>query len=717
MRKILIVVSILLIISCKSGKQESMTTQPTEAEKFVPLSYTEAYSKAEEILSGMTIDEKIEYIGGHNFFFIKGVEKYNLPRLYLADATQGVHLRKDMDGQLEKSTAFPAPICLTATWNTQLSFDYAQAIGEECRAGDIAVLLGPGMNIYRVSQNGRNFEYFGEDPFLAARFIEQYITGLQGTGTIATLKHFVCNNSDYFRRTSNSIVDERTLHEIYLPAFKAGVDAGAMAVMTSYNQVNGEWAGQSSYVINEVLRKKLGFKWLVMTDWWAIWDPEKAIKSGLDLDMPGHGRANKNDFKDFGNPFLRSNANRLLQEGKVSEDDIHQMAKHIIATSVAMRLDERPVKDTSYLQRFPQHSQVALQTAREGIVLLKNEDVLPLQSAKEQKILLTGEYIDKNAHGGGAADVVGYDVVTLQQALSEEFGSSLVVKEIPSDEEIESADILLLSVGTFDHEGWDSPFDLEEAVNDKIMHYAALNKKVVVIMNSGRGVGMSKWIDKVAAVLYCWYPGQIGNVALAEILSGKTNPSGKLPITIEKRFEDAPGYPYILEDVGFYKGWDNDFKIDLPIKNIEYDEGVLVGYRWYDTKNIAPLFHFGYGLSYTTFEVSDLVVSNGKISLSEPVRVKFKIKNTGSKDGAEVCQVYIHDVDASVERPNKELKGFEKIYIKAGEEREVSVELQSKDFAFYDTVSHSWKVEPGEFIIKVGNASNNLPLHANIIYE
>ncbi len=682
----------------------------------IPVSYEEASSKAETILAEMSLEEKIEFIGGHNFFFIKGVESHNLPRLYLVDSTQGVHLRTDLDSKLEVSTSFPAPIALTSSWNTELAYEYAQSIGEECKAGGIAVLLGPGVNMYRNSQNGRNFEYFGEDPFLAARLVENYICGMQNTGTIATLKHFMCNNTDYRRRTSNSIVDERTMHEIYLPAFKAGIDAGAMAVMTAYNQINGEWAGQSEYVINDILRTQLGFKWLVMTDWWSVWNPEKAIKSGLDLDMPGHGRKSPTDIEDFNNPFLRSNALSLIESGKVAPEDIHRMAKNIITTSLAMGLDKTNDDDLdALLALFPDHLAIALQTAREGIVLLKNENnILPLQALETNSVLLTGMFTHKNAFGGGAADVKGYDIETIHSALKNEFGRILNYKEKPSDKELSEASVVLLSIGTMDSEGWDSPFEVTDEVTELILHATSLNPNVVVIMNSGRGVGMTKWIDKIAGLLYCWYPGQIGNVALAEILSGNTNPSGKLPISIERRFEDSPAYPYIPEEEGFYEGWDKDFDLDRPIHNIEYNEGIFMGYRWYEKQEITPLFPFGFGLSYTKFAYSDIRLSKQTITDGETVAVHFTVENLGDVDGAEVCQLYINDNESSVPRPLKELKGFAKQLIPAGEKRDISIELQSRDFAFYDADIHDWKLEPGTFTIMIGSSSVDIQLQATI---
>ena len=718
MRKVihlLIAGLIILNFSCTKEKEQIVEKIDDFKAYEPPVSFKDAQKRADEILAGMTIEEKIEYIGGHNFFFVKGCEEYNIPRLYLSDATQGVHLRKNLDGQLERSTAFPCPISLASTWNTELTGEYSRAIGEECRAGDIAVLLGPGMNLYRISQNGRNFEYFGEDPYLAARMIENYVVGVQSTGTIATLKHFIANNTDFRRRTSNSIVSERTLHEIYLPAFKAGVDAGAMAVMTAYNQVNGEWAGQSAYVIDTLLRKELGFKWLVMSDWWSVWDPEKAIKSGLDIDMPGHGFDDNPTFKNLGNPFVRSNAKKLLDEGKVTEEDITRMARNVLSVSLAMELDKRPVKDSTLLEKFPEHKEIALQTAREGIVLLKNQDsILPILPDNSKKILLTGRFVEEIPMGGGSAAVEGYDKVNMLQAMKNEYEGQLSFVKEPSDEELKNADYIIVSVGTLDHEGWDSPFDMDNDLDDIVLKAVSLNSNVVVVVNSGRGIKMTDWNDKVQGLIYSWYPGQLGYVALTEIISGKTNPSAKLPITLEKQFEDSPGYPYIPEGEEFYESWDVDIDMTLPIYDIDYNEGVFVGYRWYEKENIEPLYPFGFGLSYTSYEYADLKLNKEEYDADDIISLEFTVKNTGKVAGAEIAQIYVQDIESSVARPLKELKGFTKVKLAQGEIQTVKLHLSLKDLAFYDEETKDWKTEPGEFNIFVGSASDQILLSKKI---
>ena len=673
-----------------------------------PIAYEEAKRKAVEIVNQLTLEEKISLIGGHNVFFTKGFEKFKVPAMYMSDATQGVNIRAELDDQLEKSVAFPSPIALASTWNKELAGAYAKSIGEECRAGEIAVLLGPGVNIYRISQNGRNFEYFGEDPYLAARMIEHYVVGMQSTGTIATLKHFIANNTDYKRRTSNSVVDKRALHEIYLPAFEAGINAGAMAVMTAYNLVNGEHAGQSKDVITGLLRKELGFKWLVMSDWWSVWDAEKVIKSGLDLDMPGEPRAEYPDYVKKPEFFIRNVAKSLIKAGKIAETDIDRMATNILATEISMGLLERPIKDATYFENFDDHIAIALQTGRESMVLLKNNEVLPIDKTEDVSILLTGEYSDKIPHGGGAAEVVGYDHVTMITALKEIYGDKVSYVENPTDDTLKTASHVIYSTGTFDSEGWDKSFDFPESVNQEIKHIASLNKQTIVIVSSGSGMNMSAWNEDIAGLIYSWYPGQIGFKGFAEIVAGITNPSGKLPITIEQKFDHSPGADYLPEGAQLYTGWDEDHKILDPIHDVVYKEGVFVGYRWYEYKAIEPLYAFGFGLSYTTYAYSNLTLAQTSIKAGETLQFKVDIKNTGQRDGQEIVQVYVRDIAASVPRPLKELKGFQKVSLKAGATKTVHFTLSDRDFAFWDNELESWKIEPGLFEILVGTASNNI---------
>jgi beta-glucosidase len=692
----------ILTVSCSTTKIEDKGIEP-----FVPpVSYQKAGEKADSLIALMTIDEKLEMIGGYNNFYIKGIKRFNLPDLYMSDATAGVHIRTTKDGNLlggtiKQSTAFPCPISLAATWDPPVAKEYAKSIGEECRAGGVAVILGPGMNNYRISQCGRNFEYFGEDPYLAARMIENYVVGMENTGTITTLKHFIGNNTEFMRRRSNSIISARELHEINMPAFEAGVNAGAMAVMTSYNLLDGEWCGQSKFVIDTLLRHYLGYKWLVMTDWWSVYNGKKVIKSGQDLEMPYS--------------MALADAKNLLDSGKVSEEDINGMVKKILQTCYAMDIYNRPQSDPKLLATFPEHKKTALNVAREGIVLLKNSnDILPIDTTRDLKILVTGKFVNVLARGGGSARVEGYDSTNMKQALEKQFGSQVKFVPHPDSMIIKDADIVILSTGTEDSEGWDRSFSLPESEESNIMRTVSINPNIIVVVNSGGGIKMTDWSDKVAAIVYAWYPGQNGNIALAEVLSGKTNPSGKLPISIEKKFEDSPGYPYLPKGAKLFTGWPGEKEAKYPLFDVHYNEGVFVGYRWYDSKKIEPLFPFGFGLSYTTFEYNNLKITPGTFNAGDNVLVSFEVKNTGKKAGAEVAEVYVNDEKSSVPRPEKELKGFKKVMLQPGESKKVEIVLNKRAFEFWDTKTNDWLEEPGAFKILVGSSSRDIILSGEV---
>ena len=693
-------IALLEFSSPMTGQSDTMKQDP-----FQTLSYESADKKADSILALMTTEEKISYISGDRSFFIRPIPRLDLAEVYMTDATQGVHIRekfRDVDlkkYQLEKSTAFPCPLCLAATWNSTLAKNYATAIGEECRGGGIGILLGPGVNTYRISQCGRNFEYFGEDPFLRSRLVEAYVTGVESTGTIATLKHFVANNTDFYRRKSNSVIDERTLHEIYLPPFKAGIDAGAHAVMTSYNLLNGEWCGESDYVINNLLRKQLGFRWLVMTDWWSVYDGEKLVKSGQDLEMP-----QADALKDV---------RTLLNDGKIKIEDINRMVKSILRTYCAMKLSDKK-KNLPGSALYDDHEAVALQTAREGIVLLKNDNyILPL--ARTQKnILLTGEYVERIATGGGSAEVKGFNQRSMLDALKAEFGERLVYEKNPGIDQIKSAEVVLCNVGTDDSEGWDRPFALPEEQEKRVLACVQNNPNTIVIVTSGSGIRMTGWHANVRAILYAWYGGQTGNKALAEILSGEINPSGKLPITIEKDFKDSPGYGYIPAGEALYSDWHGKEEKAHPVYDVKYNEGVFVGYRWYESQKIEPLYPFGYGLSYTTFQYSDAAVSKETMNENDSVTVTFTLKNSGSRKGMETAQLYIEDVESSVPRPIKELKAFRKVSLNSGETMTIQFELKKEAFAFWNPSTHDWFVEKGKYLIHIGGSSNDIRLTKEI---
>jgi beta-glucosidase len=708
----------LYITSCGNHQEPNTELNSNEKNKITMISKKEALDRAQDILQQMTLMEKLDMIKGHQSFFIKGFEKYGIPNIYLSDASQGVNIRDSFNGSdlsdyaLPQSVAFPNTLELAASWNPDLAYQYAHSIGEECRAAGIGVLLGPGMNIYRNSQCGRNFEYMGEDPFLAGQMIEQYVKGVQDNGVIATLKHFVANNTDYYRRASNSVVSERALHEIYMPAFKSGIDAGAMAVMTSYNQVNGEWAGQSDFVINYLLRDQLGFENLVMTDWWSVNDAKKLVESGQDLEMPG-GES-------------MTHLKEMVESGEVQEKDIDRMVLSILKTITQMGFLDRPLKDTTYLENFMHHEQVALNTAREGIVLLRNENhLLPIKSGTDQHILITGMFVERNIYGGGSGEVDGYNVVSIIDALKKEY-PNINYLENPTEEELKQADVVMVHVATWDYEGSDRHFALSEEQEALVQRASKTNPNTLVIVSSGGGIRMTDW-KEVKAIVYNWYPGQIGNLALAEVLTGKTNPSGKLPMTIEKEFKDSPAFGYLPEGAQFtcdlpgyfdmdtprseINRWSLDISIgDAPNKlyDIEYKEDVLVGYRWFDTRKIEPLFPFGYGLSYTDFNISNALLSSSELGKEETIKVSVEVSNTGDQAGATVVQLYVGEKKPTVTRPLKELKAFKKISLNPGDSKKVDLYLDKEAFAFWNPETKSWTVNSGEFEIMVGPSSSEI---------
>ena len=671
------------------------------------MSVVEAARQADSLLSKMTLDEKISMTRGYSRFFFNGIERLGIPYIYLSDASQGVNMRHNLPDptmvrQLEKSTAFPCPIMLAATFNPALAYDYARSIGEECRAGGVEVLLGPGLNIYRNSQCGRNFEYFGEDPFLTSRITENYVQGMQSTGTAACLKHFLANNTEFYRRRSNSILDERTMREIYLPGFEAVIAAGVACVMTSYNRINGEWAGQSKEVITDLLRGELGFEGLVMTDWNSVYDMQKLILSGQNVEMPGSW---KEDIT----------AQELLSQGKITEADIDAMIRPLIATCIRFGLYDRK-GDEKYkpelLAKLPEHEAAAYRTSSEGIVLLRNDGLLPLKPGT--KILAAGQFLDEIPRGAGSAAVKGYNNVTLRQALEEQFGARVTFAEKPSKEQFAAADVVLVSVGTLDAESIERPFALPSSAEKLVQQAVGANPRTVVLVNSGSGIRMTGWADKAAAILYGWYPGQNGFRAIAKVLSGELNPSGKLPITIEKEFADSPAKGTIPPDGQFYNECRNERLIQLY--DIPYTEGVLVGYRWYDTKGIEPLFPFGHGLSYTTFELSKPRLSAKAIADGEKVKISVRLTNTGTLPGAEVVQLYVSEKNPAVIRPVKELKGFRKTELAPGASQVVEFEIAYRDLAYWCDLTHAWRVNPGDFEMLLGTSSadirHTLPLIA-----
>ena len=673
------------------------------------MSYEEAEAKANEILKSLTLEEKLSMTQGHNRFFFPGFPEKGMPYIYTTDASMGVKNKQHMHDAseiilAERTTQFPAFIMLAATFNPDLAYKYGHAVGEEARMAGAGVILGPGMNIYRNARCGRNFEYLGEDPYLAASIIYDYVTGMQSTGTLACAKHFLGNQTEFYRRRSNSIIDERAIMEIYTPAFKAAIDAGVATVMTAYNQLNGEWAGESKYVITDLLRGTLGFKGMVMSDWNSIYDWKNVILSGQNLDMPGEDAF-----------YIKKKPADLVAEGVVTEQDIENMIRPTIATCIRWGLYDRynsgKQYDRSLEAKLPAHLQISYQTAAEGTVLLRNNGILPL--AADKKLLVVGKWFDKVPHGGGAARVTGYDHKTLQMELPKVFGNVEFVAN-PTAEQLKAAEVVLCVTGTYDSESSEREFAMDKKDEQFVRNVVAANPNTIVLVHSGSAIDMTAWSDKCAALLYGWYPGQNGAEALRDIIAGKVNPSGKLPMTIERDFADSPAVNSVPEgfNLAKAKGNPNEKAFHPWTYDVHYDESVLVGYRWYEKKGIQTLFPFGYGLSYTTFELAKpKILSKGKVKTltdEAPLKVAIEVNNTGAVAGTEVVQLYIAEKNPTVLRPNKELKAFRKVAVESGKKAVVTFEVDKKMCAFWCDKSHAWTTNPGEYEILIGTSSADI---------
>jgi len=587
---------------------------------------------------------------------------------------------------------------------------------------------GPGQNLYRNSQCGRNFEYVGEDPYLAAQIIASYVRGAQSMNVATTLKHFIGNETDFNRRSSNTIVSERALHELYLAPFKAGVDAGAVGVMNSYNLVNGEWASENHHLITDILRGELGFKYLVMTDWGSTWHGDQLSNSGVDLEMPS-GHSLEYD--------------KALVIGKPGID---QMVVDILKTCIYFGLFDLELKNEykqpGWISKYPEHEQIARKTNDEGIVLLKNSGMLPLTTLAPGKVLVTGNFATIwELSGEGSGHVVGNNLKPYLLAVQDHYGvDNMVYADIPTDDQIKAASVVLIFTGRpsfpdvlkppfcqVEGEGMDHPFILPQ--DDLITRCVSLNPRTVVNIVSGCGAQMD-WADKAGAILQVFYGGQTGADALLDILTGKVNPSGKLPMSIEKRFEDscAAGYKdaqpqtNITDPVDLAKRskpsyggfWTGDKNTKVFTYDVNYAEGIFMGYRWYDEKKIEPRFPFGFGLSYTTFEYSGLTLAATQLAVGTPVQASVMIKNTGQVAGTEVVELYVSEEQPKVPRPVRELKGFQRVALQPGESKTISLSVAPESFAYYDEASHGWQTDAGAFDIEVGASSRDIRLKQQV---
>lgn len=688
--------------------------------------------KVDDLISKLTLDEKLDMIHGDGFN-IAAVKRLGISAINVSDASMGLRVTPwpKVKGY-ELSTAFPASILLAATWKPEQAYDYSQAIAREFRARHMHVLLGPGINIYRSSLCGRNFEYMGEDPYLASRMVVPYVKGAQDIGVTTVVKHFVANNSENNRKSSNSVVSERALREIYFPAFKASVMSGdALGMMCSYNLVNGVYTGESSWLLKDVLRKEWGFRGFVISDWTSIWNSELAANSGMDLEMPGGPQT-----KVLAPKVMKE----MLKTGKVTLAEIDDKVRNLIRPSII--LDQyrndwvKPEWNT-----HEQHQIVALNTAREGITLLKNEQqLLPFESSKDKKVVIIGPTSAKtptSGHGSGAVNPI--DPISLKAGMESLYPNITHLENFDADV-VKSADLVLVCVGLnseyvmrsygtlgsikeeqeyfskankgkdLEGEAKDrTRYGLPKSHDELILKCTAVNHNVAVAITAGSGVDMRKWVNEVESILWMYYPGVNGSLAAAEIIAGKTNPSGKLPMSIEKRIEDSAAFG----NTGI--GWRNEAPPKMAgirkYWDVHYKEDIFVGYRHFDTHDIEPMFPFGHGLSYSTFTYSDLKLEN---SGDFPVKVSFTIKNTSQRDGKEIAQLYVGDKTSSHPRPVKELKNFEKISLKAGESKYITMELPKSAFQYWSPDVKDWHLENGEFDIMIGSSSRDIKLSQSL---
>ena len=653
-----------------------------------PFAVTQEHrDRAAALVEQMTLEEKCAYIGGSkDGFYIRPIERLGIPLIRMADGPQGVRNNT-------KSTLFACGVAAAAAWNEDVVYEMGVALGQDSRARGVHILLGPGVNIYRSPLCGRNFEYMGEDPLLAAKTSSQYIKGVQSQGVMASVKHFALNNQETDRHHISSDADERTINEIYFPAFKAAVDAGVATVMSSYNLVNNVHAAENEWLLKEPLKGRWGFEGFVMSDWTSTYSSLGCVRSGLDLEMPQGFCMNYENIKP------------LIDNGVVREADIDDKVQTILENLIAYGFLDRPQLDTTIKEDNPYSREVAYKLSCESAVLLKNEGALPL--AKGGNVVLMGPRADVIPCGGGSGAVDPLYSISLYEGmkqLGEDFPVTLVDDNYKSQSQaLKDASAIVVSVGFDKHtekEDHDRTFALPEGQDDMIEYACSLNDKVIVVVYSGGAIDMSRWHDKVSAVIMGWYPGQEGGLAIARMIAGEISPCGRLPISIEAKAEDNPcAATYYVDKPMTKRGFSTRY--------VTYSEGVFVGYRGYDRSQVKPLYPFGHGLTYTTFEYSDLKVTPAKGGCD----VQITLTNTGAYDASEVVQVYVGEVNPSVPRPVKELKAFKKAHLAAGESQVLNFRLDNEAFAFYDVESHDWKVNSGQFNVYVGASAGDVRLN------
>lgn len=664
-------------------------------------------SNIQHLLSNLTLEEKAALCSGLDNWRTKPIERLGIPSIMMTDGPHGLRKEKGEGfGNSEQATCFPTAVALASTWNTDLIEQVGAAIGEECQAQDVQILLGPGSNIKRSPLNGRNFEYYSEDPIVSGKMAAAFIKGVQSQGVGTSLKHFAVNNQEFERMTVNVQVDERTMREIYLQGFEITVkEAQPTTLMCAYNRINGTFAAEHRYLLHDILKKEWGFEGFVMSDWGAVHDRVEGIKAGLQLEMPGND--GMNDQK-----IIEAVQNETLQEERLDE---------MVADLLGVILKLAAQKKENATFDIVAHHSLAQKVAAEGIVLLKNEDaILPISKKRFQDVAVIGNFAENpRFQGGGSSRVnpthLDIPFQEIYRNLATGMGVSfcngypqadVMDEELLKDaqETAQYADVAIVFVGlpnSYETEGADrhhinmppNHIRLIEAV-------AEVQPNTIVVLQNGSAIAMP-WADKVKGIVESWLGGQGGGAAIADVLFGRVNPSGKLTETFPKKLEDTPAF------------------LNFPGENrqVVYGEGRFVGYRYYDKKQIEPLFPFGFGLSYTTFEYIKMELNHEFMTNEDTLQVSVTLRNTGSRAGQEIVQVYVGSNDNFPNACAKELKAFAKVVLKVGEEKTVTMQLNWRDFAFYDTRYKSWATISNSFNILVGSSSKDIHLQESIHFQ
>lgn len=667
--------------------------------------------KHKDIVEKMSLKQKADFVSGYDYWHLEEAEELGLPKIMITDGPHGLRKQNPNGkgvglGNSYPATCMPPAATSACSWDEELLREEGEALAEECLQEKVSVILGPGTNIKRSPVCGRNFEYFSEDPLLAGKMSAGLINGCQSKGIGTSLKHFACNSQEAFRMIINEVIDERTMREIYFPAFEIAVkEAQPWTIMNSYNRINGVYASQNDWLQNKVARDEWGFEGLFVTDWGASVDRVPGLEAGTDLEMPSSGTLNSERI-------IAAVENGVLDEAVLDEG---------VDNVVDLIIKSKPALEKDFKYDVEAHHAVARKVAEGSMVLLKNDDnILPLKS--NAKIAVIGEMAKAPRYQGAGSSVINPTKLDNAYDSLVELGADVTYaqgyykapptkkdKNRKSESELtaeavkaaKAADVALVFIGLteeFEAEGYDRDnIDMPAAHNALVSEVVKANPNTVVVLAGGSVVNMP-WIEDVKALLNMGLSGQAGGSAAANILMGKVNPSGKTAETYPLSFDENPVY-------GNYPG--------SPVIS-EHKESIYIGYRYYDTAKKNVLFPFGFGLSYTTFEYSDIKLSESEIKDNETVTVSFKIKNTGDMDGAEIAQVYVADKESTIFRPEKELRAFTKVFIKAGEEKEVSVTLGKRAFAYYNTNIGDWHVETGEFAVLVGSSSRDIRLEAAV---